>query len=65
MCWPGTYWKELSRNRFYFALRVTAFVALMAVCLTGQTKKHQYSPRDKAFYADPALVEFVSPGLAI
>src|SRR5579863_3462417 len=47
------------------ALRIAAFVALIALCLTGQTKKHQYSPREKAFYADPALVDFVRPGLAI
>ncbi len=47
------------------ALRIAAFVALIALCLTGQTNKHQYSPREKAFYADPALVDFVRPGLAI
>ncbi len=47
------------------AFRVAAFAALLAFCLTGQTSKHQYSPRDKAYYADPALVEYVSPGLNI
>ncbi len=52
-------------KRLYLAFRIAAFSALIALCLTGQTKKHQYSPRDKAFYADPALVDFVRPGLAI
>src|SRR5271170_5348110 len=52
-------------KRLYLALRIAAFVALIALCLTGQTKKHQYSPREKAFYADAAVVDFVRPGLAI
>jgi len=52
--------KRLSRS-----LRIAAFVALIALCLTGQTKKHEYTPRDKAFYADPAIVDFVRPGLVI
>jgi OmcA/MtrC family decaheme c-type cytochrome len=52
-------------KRLSFALRIAASVALIALCLAGQTKKHQYSPREKAFYADPALVDFVRPGLVI
>src|SRR5271165_311574 len=52
-------------KRLYLAVRIAAFVALIALCLTGQTNKHQYSPREKAFYADPALVNFVRPGLVI
>ena len=52
-------------KRLSFALRMAAFAALLALCLTGQTKKHQYSIHDKAFYADQALVDFVRPGLAI
>ena len=52
-------------KQLYLALRIAAFVALITLCLTGQTKKHQYSKRDKAFFADPALVDFVRPGLAI
>ncbi len=52
-------------RRLYLVLRIAAFVALIALCLTGQTKKHEYSPREKAFYADPALVNFVRPGLVI
>ncbi len=49
----------------YLVVRIAAFVALIALCLTGQTKKHEYSPREKAFYADPALVDFVRPGFVI
>jgi OmcA/MtrC family decaheme c-type cytochrome len=53
------------KQQLYLVVRITAFVALIVLCLTGQTKKHQYSPREKAFYADPALVDFVRPGLVI
>jgi OmcA/MtrC family decaheme c-type cytochrome len=49
----------------YLAVRAAAFAALLSLCLTGQTKKHEYSRREKAFYADPALVDFVRPGLVI
>ena len=49
-------------KRLYDVLRMAAFVALISLCLTGQTKKHEYSRREKAFYADPNLVEFVRPG---
>ncbi len=52
-------------KRIYFALRIAAFAALIAFCLTGQTARRQYSPHQKAFWADPALVEFVGPGLGI
>ena len=52
-------------KRLSLVLRIAAFVALISLCLTGQTKKHEYSPREKAFYADPALVDFVRPGLVI
>jgi len=52
-------------KRLSFAFRIVAFVALIALCLTGQTKKFAFGPRDKAFYADPALVNFVNPGLVI
>jgi OmcA/MtrC family decaheme c-type cytochrome len=49
----------------YFVVRIAAFVALIALCLMGQTKKTPYTPRDKAFFADPNLVNFVRPGLTI
>jgi OmcA/MtrC family decaheme c-type cytochrome len=52
-------------KRIYLVLRIAAFIALIVFCLTGQTKKYEYSKRDKAFYADPALVNFVRPGLVI
>ncbi len=52
-------------KRLYFALRIAAFLAIIALCLTGETKKFAYSPHDKAFYADKALVDFVRPGLVI
>jgi OmcA/MtrC family decaheme c-type cytochrome len=52
-------------KRLSLVVRVAAFVALISLCLTGQTKKHEYSKREKAFYADPALVDFVRPGLVI
>ena len=52
-------------KRLYGVFRIAAFVALICLCLTGQTKKHGFSQRDKAFYADPALVNFVNPGLNI
>ena len=52
-------------KRLYLFLRIAAFVTLISLCLTGQTKKHEYSKREKAFYADPALVDFVRPGLGI
>jgi OmcA/MtrC family decaheme c-type cytochrome len=55
----------LLMKRLYLVVRIAAFVALISLCLMGQTKKHQYSPREKAFYADPALVDFVRPGLVI
>ena len=35
-----------------------------AAALVGGSKS-PYSPREKAFYADPALVDFVRPGLVI
>ena len=54
-----------SMKRLFDVARIAAFVALISLCLTGQTKKHEYSKRDKAFYADPALVAFVNPGLNI
>ncbi len=52
-------------KRFYLASRIAAFAALITLCLTGQTKKHQYSPQDKAFYMNASDVEFIRPGLVI
>jgi hypothetical protein len=47
-------------KRLYFALRIAAFLGLIALCLTGQTKKHENVRRDEA-----ALIDFVTPGLVI
>ena len=46
--------------------KVAAVMALLAgaVAMVSAPKK-PYSPREKAFYADAALVEFVRPGLVI
>jgi OmcA/MtrC family decaheme c-type cytochrome len=52
-------------KRFYFALRIAAFLAIIALCLVGATKNFAYSTHDKAFYADKGLVDFVRPGLVI
>jgi OmcA/MtrC family decaheme c-type cytochrome len=43
----------------------TATLVVIALCLNGASKKEQYSPRQKAFYADAAAVEFIRPGLVI
>jgi len=52
-------------KQFGRILRLAAFVAIIALCVTGGTRKTVYTPRDKAFYANPALVDFVRPGLNI
>jgi OmcA/MtrC family decaheme c-type cytochrome len=52
-------------RRLYSVVRIAAFVALISLCLTAQTKKYEYSKRDKAYFADPALVNFVRPGLVM
>lgn len=50
-------WKRFSRA---FAIGATIVIGL-----TGQTRKHQFSPHEKAFFADAALLDFVNPGLTI
>ncbi len=40
------------------------FIVLAVSLVTAQQKRH-FSPREKAFYADDATVEFVNPGLVI
>src|ERR1700722_15298220 len=47
-------------KRFKRAFRAAVFTALLALCLTGQTKKQTHAFIDKA-----ALVDFVTPGLVI
>jgi OmcA/MtrC family decaheme c-type cytochrome len=46
-------------KRIFRAVRIAAFGAVLALCLTGQTKKHDYTPRDAS------MVDFVTPGLVI
>jgi OmcA/MtrC family decaheme c-type cytochrome len=47
-------------KRFKIAFRAAVLAALLALCLTGQTKKQAHAFIDKA-----ALVDFVTPGLVI
>ena len=44
--------------------RVAGLFALIALSISGAARK-AYSPREKAYYTDPATVEFVRPGLTI
>jgi OmcA/MtrC family decaheme c-type cytochrome len=46
-------------------VRIALFAAVVALCLTGQTRRYHYGPRDKGFYLDQATLDFVSPGLVI
>src|SRR5271170_7991298 len=48
-----------------FIWRAAALLAVIALSLIGASKKHEFSPHEKAFYADRATVEFVNPGLTI
>jgi len=52
-------------NSFRYLARPAALLGIAVLCLTAGVQKHQYSPREKAYYADPALVDFVRPGLVI
>ena len=45
--------------------RFVALAAVVALSLTAAGKRYQYSPQEKAAYADAATVEFVQPGLVI
>jgi hypothetical protein len=45
--------------------QAAAIAAAVVMSLTGQTKRHQFSPQEKAFYADATLIDFVNPGLTI
>jgi OmcA/MtrC family decaheme c-type cytochrome len=52
-------------SRLYLCGRLVAIVSVIALSVTGATRKHQFSPHEKAFYADAQTVEFVNPGLTI
>jgi hypothetical protein len=43
--------------------RCAAMAAVVALSLTAAATRHQYSPRERAAYADAATVDFVRPGL--
>src|SRR5580700_3199828 len=51
--------------KFNNIARKAGICLVVAVSLVGAQQKHHFSPREKAFYADAATVEFVNPGLAI
>jgi OmcA/MtrC family decaheme c-type cytochrome len=51
-------------NRLRPAFRAALIAAAVAISLSSATRK-PYNRHEKAFYADPSLVEFVSPGLTI
>lgn len=46
-------------------VRAAAVAAALVMSLTGQNKKHQFTPHEKAYYADATLLDFVNPGLTI
>ncbi len=50
-------------KRLRFFGRTATLAAVIALCLTGASRKHHYSPREKAYYLDAATVAFVRPGL--
>src|ERR1700739_787274 len=52
--------RQLIRSR---TVRVLLLLAT-AISLSG-TKKNAYGPRDKAYYLDPALIQYANPGLTI
>src|SRR5580658_2668039 len=51
--------------KLHSLLKNIGFWVVIAVSLTAAQQKHHFSPREKAFYADAATVEFVNPGLVI
>jgi len=49
---------------FQIPWRIVTIAAIAAVTL-GSAPRRPYTPRERAFFADPAVVEFVRPGLGI
>jgi OmcA/MtrC family decaheme c-type cytochrome len=45
--------------------RAAAVAIAIVISLTAQTKKHLYTPQEKAFYADATTLDFVNSGLTI
>jgi len=50
-------------KRLYSVGRTAALAAVVALCMTGAGKRHEYSSRERAFYTDAATLDFVRPGL--
>src|ERR1700756_343250 len=50
--------------RLHVVWRAALITAAVALSLTSATRK-PYSTREKAFYADAAMVDFVRPGLVL
>jgi OmcA/MtrC family decaheme c-type cytochrome len=51
--------------KFNSRARKAGFWIVLAVSLVSAQERRHFSPREKAFYADAATVEFVNPGLVI
>ena len=45
--------------------RVAVIAVVVVITLTGQTKRHRYTPQEKAFYSSDAVLDFINPGLTI
>ena len=57
---------RIPSSTFTIARYVIAAVLVVGACvLIGAPATTKLTPHDKAFYADPALVEYVQPGFAI
>lgn len=54
-----------AKLRLFDFRRISAFLAIFVACSIGAGDKQQFSPHEKAFYADAATVQFVRPGLNI
>lgn len=52
-------------NRVVFRLAVALLAVVGAALLVSSTDKPPFTAADKAFYADPNLVNFVRPGLVV
>jgi hypothetical protein len=57
---------RISSSAFTLGRYLTAAALVVGACvLSGAPATTKFSPHEKAFYADPALVEYVQPGLTI
>src|SRR5580700_8084590 len=51
--------------KFNNLVRKAGICIVIAASLVAAQQKRHFSPREKAFYADAATVEYVNPGLVI